>query len=359
MSVALSSAEQLMRVRSDFRMGAGAVFCDEESYWYVACAETVNSTRFEAMRDFGALELVITDWRAQSLRIEADMGYITCLAVPDDCGLDWVRAMAAAHDDEAALRDAPFVQLDTKPSVLHHVVLRICKMAQLLPAVLLVKVTREQIVDLPCFCTSSLFAVLEQGESRLQKISDAPLPISVSHDARVYVFRAYNGAEEHYAIQIGEPDTTKPVLTRLHSSCFTGDVIGSLKCDCRAQLHAALEAMGQKEAGILLYLNQEGRGIGLVNKMRAYTAQARGYDTVEANHLLGFEDDERNFRLGAEILQALGVGAVDLMTNNPAKVEQMKQAGIRVNKRVALRVGENAFNAAYLATKISKSGHIL
>jgi GTP cyclohydrolase II len=148
-------------------------------------------------------------------------------------------------------------------------------------------------------------------------------------------------------------------LTRLHSACFTGDLLGSLKCDCGPQLRGALAQMGAEGAGVLLYLNQEGRGIGLANKMRAYSLQDQGFDTVEANHRLGFEDDERDFRLGADILKSLGFGDVRLLTNNPAKVAMMESAGISVSERVPLKVGETAHNQAYLATKAAKSGHLL
>ncbi|MCB1350669.1 MAG: GTP cyclohydrolase II, partial [Maritimibacter sp.] len=168
-----------------------------------------------------------------------------------------------------------------------------------------------------------------------------------------------DGGEEHYAVEIGRPDRAQPVLARLHSACFTGDVLGSLKCDCGPQLHAALEAMATEGAGVLLYLNQEGRGIGLANKMRAYSLQDQGFDTVQANHRLGFEDDERDFRTGAEILKTLGFHAVRLMTNNPKKVEMMRAAGLDVAERVPLKVGASEHNRDYLATKAAKSGHLL
>jgi len=149
------------------------------------------------------------------------------------------------------------------------------------------------------------------------------------------------------------------VLARLHSACFTGDVLGSLKCDCGPQLHAALAQMGDEGQGVLLYLNQEGRGIGLANKMRAYSLQDQGFDTVEANHRLGFEDDERDFRIGADILKAMGFARVRLLTNNPRKIAMMQGAGLAVTERVPLKVGLTDQNAAYLATKAAKSGHLL
>ena len=165
--------------------------------------------------------------------------------------------------------------------------------------------------------------------------------------------------EEHYAVEIGRPNRGKPVLSRLHSACFTGDLLGSLKCDCGPQLRGALAQMGAEGAGVLLYLNQEGRGIGLANKMRAYSLQDQGFDTVEANHRLGFEDDERDFRIGAEILRRRGFSQVRLMTNTPAKVDRMNSCGLTVVERVPLKVGENRHNEGYLATKAAKSGHLL
>ena len=183
--------------------------------------------------------------------------------------------------------------------------------------------------------------------------------MEVSETGRLHVFRPDDGAEEHYAIIVGNPDTSKPVLTRLHSACFTGDLMGSLKCDCGPQLRGALAQMGEAGAGVLLYLNQEGRGIGLANKMRAYSLQDQGFDTVEANHRLGFEDDERDFRIGAAILTELGISQVRLLTNNPAKIDMMQKTGITVTERVPLKVGENPLNRAYLATKAAKSGHLL
>ncbi|MEM6464743.1 MAG: GTP cyclohydrolase II, partial [Pseudomonadota bacterium] len=165
--------------------------------------------------------------------------------------------------------------------------------------------------------------------------------------------------EEHYAIEIGRPSRSEPVLTRLHSACFTGDVLGSLKCDCGPQLRGALAQMGAEGQGVLLYLNQEGRGIGLANKMRAYFLQDQGFDTVEANHRLGFEDDERDFRIGAALLKSMGFSKIRLMTNNPRKVEMLSGCGMDVVDRVPLKVGEGRFNRDYLTTKAEKSGHLL
>jgi GTP cyclohydrolase II len=190
-------------------------------------------------------------------------------------------------------------------------------------------------------------------------VVSAQLPLEVSQAGRLHVFRPDGGGDEHYAVEIGAPDRAAPVLTRLHSACFTGDILGSLKCDCGPQLKGALAQMGQEGAGILLYLNQEGRGIGLANKMRAYALQSQGFDTVEANHRLGFEDDERDFQIGAELLKSLGFLSIRLMTNNPNKVARLQDQGLMVTERVPLVVGGTAQNRGYLRTKAEKSGHLL
>jgi GTP cyclohydrolase II len=204
-------------------------------------------------------------------------------------------------------------------------------------------------------------AVLTQlaAEAAMSSVIAARLPLQSSERSRLHVFRPDDGGAEHYAVEIGDPSRNEPVLARLHSACFTGDVLGSLKCDCGPQLHAALAAMGQAGAGVLLYLNQEGRGIGLANKMRAYDLQNQGFDTVEANHRLGFEDDERDFRIGAALLRQMGFKATRLMTNNPRKVAMMESHGISVPERVALITPRNHHNTDYLDTKAEKSGHLL
>ncbi len=166
----------------------------------------------------------------------------------------------------------------------------------------------------------------------------------------------YGGGDEHYAVAIGTPDRATPVLTRLHSACFTGDILGSLKCDCGPQLKGALAQMGHEGAGVLLYLNQEGRGIGLANKMRAYALQDQGFDTVEANHRLGFEDDERDFQIGAELLKSLGFSEIRLMTNNPSKVARLQDQGLKVVERVPLIVGATTQNRSYLQTRLKNLG---
>src|SRR5207248_4187379 len=191
----------------------------------------------------------------------------------------------------------------------------------------------------------------------LERVAEARVPLTEAEDARLIAFRPRDGGAEHLAILIGSPDPSAPVLVRLHSECFTGDLLASLRCDCGDQLRGGIAAIAAA-GGILLYLAQEGRGIGLVNKLRAYRLQDQGFDTMEANERLGFESDERLYAIGAKMLSLLGYRSVRLLTNNPAKVEALEAAGIIVTERVPHRFPGNAHNREYLRAK-AKAGHLL
>lgn len=186
----------------------------------------------------------------------------------------------------------------------------------------------------------------------------AQLPSEFGAFRMVAFVNDVDGAE-HVAMVLGEVDGAADVLVRLHSECLTGDVMGSLRCDCRAQLHTALRRIEAEGRGVLLYLRQEGRGIGLVNKIRAYELQERGLDTVDANQALGFPDDMRDYTAAAGMLHALGVRSVRLMTNNPDKVAQLEDHGVEVRDRVPHQIAANGHNSRYLATKARRSGHLL
>jgi GTP cyclohydrolase II len=231
--------------------------------------------------------------------------------------------------------------------------IRLARMAGLLPAYFIGGCADEDSVRL------SVEDVAEVRERPALAIaSRARLPIAEAEQAEIVAFRTEGDASEHVALLIGAP-SGQPPLVRLHSECLTGDVLGSLKCDCGPQLHDAIAAIAASGWGILLYLRQEGRGIGLVNKLRAYALQDQGFDTVDANLRLGFEDDERDFTVAARMLEALGQAKVRLLTNNPRKVAGLEGAGVEVSDRVPLHAGLNPHNRDYLDTKKRRSGHQL
>lgn len=362
MAFAPDMTERIARARADMRMGVPVVITDKGHGALVFAVESLEANRLSDARSLGhQLVLAITARRAQTLKARAYDGDIARIALPDDVDLTWVRDVADPSNDLNAPMKGPLVAQRDGDAALPRLGITLAKSARLLPSVICVDLPNPlafaQENDLTVV-PAKLAAPIIAETSPLASLVSARLPMVASEAGRLNVFRPEDGGEEHYAIEVGRPNRDEPVLVRLHSACFTGDVLGSLKCDCGPQLHGALHQMGTQGAGVLLYLNQEGRGIGLANKMRAYSLQDQGFDTVEANHRLGFEDDERDFKIGSEILKSMGITSVRLLTNNPKKIEMMKQNGIAVHERVALHVGENRFNQDYLATKAAKSGHL-
>ena len=178
-------------------------------------------------------------------------------------------------------------------------------------------------------------------------------------DFKVHAFTDSNDLKDHLAISIGDLSVDKPILSRIHSQCVTGESFFSLRCDCRYQLTESLNQIAKKGLGVIFYLQQEGRGIGLSNKIRAYNLQDKGLDTVEANHQLGFEEDERSYETVSAMISFLGIKKIDLMTNNPKKIDALKSFGVIINQRVPLSTDTNKHNKKYISTKIKKLGHLL
>jgi len=359
----LSPTERVSRARADMRMGVPVVIESDGAGLLVLAAETAAPDRVAALRSLRARPVVaITSWRAGTLKARAYDGDLARIVMPEDADATWLADIADPARDLIAPLKGPLQTVREGDATLHRLAVLLAKSAQLLPCVLAVPVDDPKGVaraaGLTCLAADDTADDLARHHD-LMPVAAARLPMEASEAGRLHIFRPDNGGVEHFAIEIGRPDRTKPVLARLHSACFTGDVLGSLKCDCGPQLRTALAEIGKAGAGVLLYLNQEGRGIGIANKMRAYSLQDQGFDTVEANHRLGFEDDERDFRIGADILRRMGFGAVRLMTNNPRKVEMMEDEGIAVTERVPLITGTNRHNAHYLDVKKSKSGHLL
>jgi GTP cyclohydrolase II len=200
----------------------------------------------------------------------------------------------------------------------------------------------------------------ETGAGVLHRVSEAEVPLKASPDSRFVLFREPDGLREHVAVLIGDPGRwPAEVPTRLHSACLTGDLFGSLRCDCGEQLQNAVAAIAELGGGVLLYLDQEGRGIGLANKLRAYELQDGGLDTVDADHVLGFGEDDRRYRVAVDMLASLSIRRVRLLTNNPHKMQALVDGGIEVASRSGLFGRVTRENRRYLEAKATRTGHLL
>ncbi len=262
---------------------------------------------------------------------------------------------------QIAVYPAEFLDESTESkykSVKSSTLTTLAKRAGLLPTLLVIpigKATAGWVV----FSEKTLEQALKETGGKIFETARAKLPIEGAEDSTIVSFREQDEGSVHLALIIGKPKNKKLPLVRVHSSCVTGDLLGSLRCDCGDQLKLALTAIKKEGYGVLLYLNQEGRGIGITNKLRAYKLQEQGMDTYAANHALGFESDERDFTVAGSILKSLGISKINLLSNNPHKVAEIRKQGIIVSKRVPLITKPSKHNRAYITAKSQKAGHIM
>src|SRR5690625_1809968 len=296
--------------------------------------------------------LLITAARARHLGLKGAKGRTAALSAR---GLSAQEIARLADPTRPALAGALPRLLQDPPYA--ESILELVKAARLLPAAVILAAQGQS--DVPRVDEAAVQRFRDHAASRLTQVAEAKVPLLGADETRIVAFRPSDGGREHLAIIIGEPDRGRPVLTRLHSECFTGDPLRSLRCDCGDQLRGAIELMSREGAGLLLYLAQEGRGIGLVNKLRAYALQDRGADTLDANEELGFDADERVYLPAAEMLRQLEIAQIRLLTNNPLKVEALAACGVNVVARVPHSFAANCHSKAYLKTKAKRFGHLL
>ncbi|KTE03924.1 GTP cyclohydrolase [Sphingopyxis sp. H038] len=316
----------------------------------------VESARDDALAEFGSHDVLLSGERAVTLKLTNQRVAATPGPVRLANAADTVTAALAIADPALDLANplkGPFRTIPTSGEAAATAAMTMARHAGLLPAFFV----REATGEAETMCSVDDVAAL-LDPTRLQVAARARLPVEASESAEIVAFRSPEEASDHVALVIGKRDGNPPVV-RLHSECLTGDVLGSLKCDCGPQLHAALHAMADAPWGVLLYLRQEGRGIGLVNKLRAYALQDQGYDTVDANLRLGFPVEARDFAIAGRMLKLLNIPRIRLMTNNPEKVARLDKEGVEVVERLPLALPTNKYNEQYLATKRDRTGHQL
>lgn len=366
---AASSGNAIGRAVADFRRGEPVVIRDGDRATLALAVEALSDdrlTRFIRLSG-SSPSLAMTGRRAFLLGLGTD-------------GTGVVRVAVSGTPAAAALRDLadPLAKAGAVATVVavtpartgdgDSAAVTLAKLSRLLPAAVTAaaglvegRVLEEwaRLENLLVVEAATILAYPAEVARRLVKVAEARVPLAGAEDTRIVAFRPADGGLEHIAIVMGHPEPGAPVLARIHSECFTGDLLASLRCDCGDQLRGAIREIGEQGSGVLLYLAQEGRGIGLVNKLRAYQLQDEGFDTVDANLQLGFDADERIYSAAAEMLRQLGFDRVRLMTNNPQKVEALGHCGVQVVERVPHIFPSNDHNEGYMRTKAVKSGHML
>ncbi len=361
------------RAIADLRRGAVTVIAGNDHALMLQAAE---GTTHDALARLAALSketpaLLLTARRASILGLSELPSGAVRISLSGGVTAETVRMMAdpAGPQPQSPPPALAIAQIDpeTNPGAAEIGAIELAKLARLLPAAVVAAVPAERLSYLPSWAETESLLVVEldsihqyrDAEARtLRRVGEATVPLGEAENTSIIAFRPPDGGREHLAIVIGTLEPKQPILVRIHSECFTGDLLGSLRCDCGDQLRGALAEINEAGSGVILYMAQEGRGIGLVNKLRAYELQDKGFDTIDANEQLGFDSDERIYQPAAEILKQLGVSKVRLLTNNPRKVAALSEGGIDVVERVPHAFPSNRHNERYLATKQNRGGHI-
>ena len=356
--------QRIRRALIDLRRGEPVHVTHPAGAMLVLALENLSDGLMARARSLasGEARLLMTRHRARAIGMETAPG--EDLAVPLDTDDGVATAVTLAGD--LTTRSAEPVARNARAD--EQAALDLARQATLLPALIALDTHDDDraLVDdirngeILSVDVADIHAAGIENARQPERISEAQVPLADSEQSRFILYREADGLLEHVALMVGDPDhwPDTPAL-RMHSACLTGDLFGSLRCDCGEQLRSAVGTIADEGGGILLYLAQEGRGIGLANKLRAYGLQDTGLDTVDADRLLGFGADERRYEVAAAMLDDLGISRVRLMTNNPRKVDALTQAGVVVMERVPLTTGLNAHNEQYLTTKAGKLGHMM
>lgn len=360
--------QQAERAIFDLRRGQPLLISDGTTGVICLAVEDLTDAGLARLRELspdGTMGLVITPNRARALELEAEPGSPLHIDLRADATPAAIQALADATRATAPPERAHARVADAAAAG----AVNLARAARLLPAVITLTPAPEDTASvaelerdgtLLRLSPDAAAAVPSAPQLDPVPVTDAQIPLADAASTRFILFRETNGLNEHIAVVIGEPaQWPDPVPVRLHSACLTGDLFGSLRCDCGEQLRNSVRTINAAGGGVLLYLAQEGRGIGLANKLRAYNLQDTGMDTLEANCSLGFSADERHYDAAVSMLQHLDIHRISLLTNNPLKVEALESGGIHVVAREALHGSLNPHNVRYLSTKSERSGHWL
>ena len=358
----------LDRAVGDLRRGLPVLLVDGKSAAWMLAAETATDGLIDHLKSKGASapKLALPAERAAALGLDWRSAEPMLYDILPSADLAAIRALI----DPLIVRESAAVErcLAPRPAAdgeaWAQAAIAAVKRTDLLPAAILLTVAAGSdpirlAAEQNCLWVGvdAIRRAAAPGPIAVTRVSEARTPLMGAENTRIIAFRPEDGGPDHLALVIGAPDLKQPVLTRLHSACVTGDLLGSLRCDCGDQLRGAVASIAEAGGGVLLYLAEEGRGIGIANKLRAYRLQDIGFDTLDANRQIGFRDDERRFGAAVAILRQLGVERVRLLTNNPEKLAVLEAHGVVVVERVPHAFPANPHNAAYLHTKAARAGH--
>jgi GTP cyclohydrolase II len=307
----------------------------------------------------GGTRLFVTAERALASGLSRELSGPVAIAFPNSASLEELQALAGVSG--AAVVDAAAFDVDRAPrgAALAAAAFQLAKAGRLIPALVGFQTTGQVVPGVLAIAAADVAHHAPRFDHHaLQLLSRARVPLAEAVESEIAVFRDEHSLAEHVAVVIGKPDPASAVPVRLHSACLTGDLLGSLRCDCGEQLRTAVARIAALGGGVLLYLDQEGRGIGLPNKLRAYVLQDGGLDTLDADQHLGFLADERSYEVAAALLHELGIQRIRLLTNNPQKISSLRDHGIEVVGRLPLVAASNAHNERYLRAKHERAGHL-
>lgn len=370
MTPLLTMQKNAHRAIADLRRGTPVLFMSQAGYaGMVKPAEQVST---DSLRDLAEASmsrpyLLITAQRARAIGLNPKPGVMACsILISDDIGPDEILQLIG--DIPIQIDPSKLTILPEGPDSMAVLVLMLMRSARLMPAALAAHIPDQDHRSLNRWAEDHGYIMLSENTIRafeetsaglLREAARAKLPLKGAENTEIAIFQPKDGGTEHFVLIINNADQQKAPLVRIHSQCITGDILGSLKCDCGDQLQLAIKQMASDGGGLLIYLAQEGRDIGLVNKLRAYALQDTGLDTVDANHAIGFETDHRFYLPAAAMLKSLGCDHIKLLTNNPDKIKQIEDCGITVDERIAVIAESNPHNDQYLSTKKSRTGHMI
>jgi GTP cyclohydrolase II len=342
------------RALAEFRSGRPVLLRDGEKLALAMSAELADAELASRLGEIAAGRAHLVLSAARLRRIGAKGRSETGIFAMPVMDLARIEMLALKTDGKMDAPVAPASPID-------EAALELARLSLVLPAIVLVPVEAETVADEPLVevAIAAVNAYRQAQVASLAIVGRAPVPLEGAPETEFVVFRGGEGLRDQVAIIVGSPDLSEAVPVRLHSACLTGDLFGSLKCDCGDQLRETVEWMAQNQGGILLYLDQEGRGNGISNKMRAYKLQSQGWDTYDADEVLGFDLDQRHFDFAAAMLKQLGVSRVTALTNNPIKVGAIKAAGLEVAATQRVLGRPNVHNVRYLASKRDRAGHAI